>query len=78
MNEEKLKKNVSFSCDKHEIRGKDREVIEEWMRIRLIEYGILESIAKGTIEVCGVKENEPLFRLTNKGLKTIEKLIKEQ
>ena len=78
INENKLQKRIRISCDKHEIRGEEKEKIEKWVQYALLQYGLLKSIESGHIEICGInpENKEVLFQLTDAGKKSIEKLMK--
>lgn len=80
MDEEKLRERIRVACDKHELRGEEKEKVESWVQDALIQYGLLKNVEMGMVEICGVKPDgtDVLFQLTEAGKEYADKMMKKK
>lgn len=56
------------SCDKHEIRGEQREFVIEYAKLMIFEMTMLRAVFTGLAEITGFDEDgSPRIELTAKG-----------
>ena len=48
--------NLKKSFDKHEIRGLETLLIQDWVAVQLVREGMLQLIRKGVVDVVGIRE----------------------
>ena len=64
-------------CDKHELRGVDRDKVVDWVQDFLVRQGLMLAVIEGKIDIVGVNEDgsDLLFQVTEDGKKYIEEEI---
>lgn len=73
--EDALRIAVEVSCEKHELRGQEREVVFDLIDRAVTQAAVLECVATGNMEVAGAKDGQLLFSLTDKGKSEAKRLM---
>ena len=75
MDEELLYTNAIYACDKHEIRGVERDKVLKWIGDALIRHGLLISILNKRVEISGLTPDgqDVMFTLTEEGKSFVKK-----
>lgn len=75
--------NLKDSFDKHEVRGLEAQLIQDWIAVELVREGILNLIRKGVVDVVGIRELpdgtiEPMLKNNDKlGLFVVPEKVDE-
>jgi len=77
MDEEVIAQKILMACDKHELRCEDKETIINWADHAILEYGLLKNIEMDLVEICGIRDGEVLFQLTETGKQHASEIFKK-
>jgi hypothetical protein len=69
INEELITHNVLAACDKHELRGAEKDAVLKWLHEALVINGLLSNLEKGHVEITGLNssKDDVMFALTESG-----------
>lgn len=75
MIDEQLQKLINETCERNEIRGADRELVQKGIEDAYVNSSLLELMRTGEMQVAGVKDGKLLWQVTEHGKAIAKKML---